>query len=326
MRQISFDAHGGPQVLTLVSVPEPTPGIGEVRIRVIASGINRADVAQREGSYRPPADASPVLGLEVSGVIDALGAGVSGWQLGDAVCSLTPGGGYAECVCVPATHCLPIPQGVSQADAAALPEVAMTVWSNLVGHAQLKAGERLLVHGGTSGIGSFAIAWAVALGHTVLTTVGSDDKLEHVNRWGAKGIQYRRSDFVQEVMTLTHGEGVDVVLDMVGGDYVQRNLQCLARGGRIVQIAFQNGADVQINLWDLLRRQAVLTGSLLRPRTVADKAAIVSALRQNVWPMYASGRLSPPVIDSVYTPEDIHLAHERMELSSHVGKMLLRWS
>lgn len=326
MRQIHFDAFGPPEVLHLVEAPLPVPGPGEVRIRVCASGINRADVAQREGSYRPPADASAVLGLEVSGVVDQVGEGVDWPAAGAEVCALTPGGGYAEFVCVPASHCLPIPQGLSLRDAAALPEAAMTVWSNLAEPGRLRSGESLLVHGGTSGIGAFAIAWARACGHTVLATVGSQEKLRHVQRWGALGIPYRECDFVAAVAQLTAGRGVDVVLDMVGGDYVNRNLRCLAPDGRIVQLAFQDGALAQIDLWELVRRRAVLTGSLLRPRSVAEKAAIVRALRDQVWPLYAQGRLAPPVIDSVHAPHEAARAHARMGSSAHVGKMLLLWS
>lgn len=326
MKHIVFDEPGTPEVLHLADAPVPQPLAGEVRIRVHASGINRADVAQREGSYNPPPGASPVLGLEVSGVVDAVGEGVHWPREGDAVCSLTAGGGYAQAVCVPASHCLPIPAALSLQQAAALPEAAMTVWSNLVDQGRLQPGESLLVHGGTSGIGAFAIALARARGHTVITTVGSPDKLAHVQAWGALGVLYRDEDFTQAVHRLTQGRGVDLVLDMVGGDYVNRNLQCLAMDGRIVQIAFQSGARAELDLWALVRRRAVLTGTLLRPRATAEKAAIVQALRTQVWPLFDDGRLAPPVIDSVYRPAAAAQAHARMQSSAHVGKMLLDWT
>lgn len=326
MKQVTFSQFGPPQVMGVTQAPLPQPRAGEVRIRVAAAGINRADVAQRQGTYAAPPGASPILGLEVSGHIDALGAGPHTLAEGDAVCALTAGGGYAEYVCVPAAHCLPIPRGLSVIEAAALPEAAMTVWSNLFGPRHLREGETLLVHGGTSGIGSFAILLARALGHPTIATVGNAEKLRCVHGWGAQGINYREVDFVDEVQRLTQGRGVDVVLDMVGHDYVNRNLRCLAMDGRIVQIAFQKGARANVDLMELLRRRAVLTGSLLRPRSDHDKASIVAELKTRVWPLFASGCLPAPPIDTVFPMAHVGEAHERMEASLHIGKMLLVWS
>ncbi len=325
MRQVHFDRFGGPEVLQMAEAPVPAPAAGEVRIRVAAAGVNRADLAQREGSYQPPPGASPVLGLEVSGTVDALGAGVDAGWLGREVCALTPGGGYAEWVCVPAPHCMALPPGFSLVEAAAFPEAAMTVWSNVFGLAALAPGESLLVHGGTSGVGACAIALARALGHTVYATAGNADKCRVLRDWGAQAIDYREEDFVERVAALSDGRGVDVVLDMVGGDYVNRNLACLAMDGRVVQIAFLAGGQASVDLFALMRRRARLTGSLLRPRSDADKAAIVAALVERVFPLIAAGRLPPPVIDSVYPMASVADAHVRMASSRHIGKLVLTW-
>lgn len=325
MRQIQFDRFGPPDVLRLEEAQASQPKPGEVRIAVHAVGINRADVAQRQGTYPAPAEASKILGLEVSGVVDALGEGVASPRVGEHVCALTPGGGYAEKVCVRAAHCLPHPHGLDHVQAAALPEAAMTVWSNVFQMGRLSDGESVLVHGGSSGIGAFTIALARAFNHRVLATVGSERKREAVESWGAEGINYEQTDFVERVLALTGNAGVDVVLDMVGGDYVGRNLDCLAMDGRILQIAFQRGADVPIRLFDLMRKRAVLTGSLLRSRSDQSKSEIASELREKVWPLFRSGRLPPPVIDSVYSMDDVARAHMRMESSQHIGKLILVW-
>jgi NADPH2:quinone reductase len=325
MRQVCFERFGGPEVLHIAEVPRPDPAAGELRIRVTAAGVNRADLAQREGSYAPPPGASQVLGLEVSGTVDAVGSGVSTSWIGQSVCSLTAGGGYAEWVCVPATLCMAPPSGFDLLEAAAFPEVAMTVWSNVFELGRLRPGESLLVHGGTSGIGAFAIALARALGHQVLATAGDAIKCEAVRGWGAIAINHRSQDFVQEVLAQTNGRGVDVVLDMVGGSYVARNLSCLAMDGRVVQIAFLEGARAELDLMQLMRRRAVLTGSLLRPRSDDEKAAIVRALEEHVFPLIANRQLSRPVIDSVYPMEAAHAAHARMATSAHIGKLVLTW-
>lgn len=325
MRQIHFDRFGAPDVLRMVEVPVPQPTTGQVRVRVTAAGVNRADLAQREGSYAPPPGASPVLGLEVSGSVDAVGPGVAHDWIGREVCSLTAGGGYAEWVCVPATHCMPLPPDCGLIEAAAFPEAAMTVWSNVMELGALAPGESLLVHGGTSGIGAFAVTLARALGNTVFATAGGVDKCRVLDGWGARAINYRKEDFAACVQDMTGGRGVDVILDMVGGDYVNRNLSCLATSGRLVQIAFLEGVQAQVDLFLLMRKRAVLTGSLLRPRSDADKAAIVTELVREVFPLLATGRLAKPVIDGVFAMEAAPLAHARMASSQHIGKLVLTW-
>lgn len=260
------------------------------------------------------------------GVVDALGPDVSGAvSVGERVCALTAGGSYAEYVTVPAALCLPIPAGFTPVQAAALPEAAMTVWSNIFMLAAMAPGESLLVHGGASGIGSHAIPLARALGHAVYATVGSAEKARAVAGWGAIPIVHTEQDFEAEILRLTNQRGVDVILDMVGGDYTARNIRCLAMDGRVVQLAFLKGGEVSLNLMDLVRRRARLTGSLLRPRSVQDKAAIVEALRARVWPLFEDGRLAPPVIDHVFPMEQVCQAHERMESGRHIGKIVLTW-
>lgn len=325
MQQICFDRPGAADVLRLVDAPRPEPRAGELRIRVAAAGVNRADVAQRQGVYAPPPGASDILGLEVSGVVDGVGAGVDAHWLARKVCTLTPGAGYAEWVCVPATHCLPVPAGWSWAEAAAFPEAAMTVWSNVFELGRLAGGESLLVHGGTSGVGACAIALARALGHEVMATASGPAKCQALADWGAHPIDYRREDFVERVLALTQGRGADVILDMVGGAYVQRNLACAAMDARVVQIAFQADVRAEIDLLALMQRRAVLTGSLLRPRSEADKAQIVASLREHVLPLIAAGRMRAPVIDSLHAFDAVAHAHARMESSQHVGKIVLAW-
>jgi putative PIG3 family NAD(P)H quinone oxidoreductase len=326
MQQVIFKQPGGVEMLEFDSAAMPEPGPLEVRVRVAAAGVNRADVAQRQGWYPAPAGASPVLGLEVSGHVDVVGRDVRSLVPGAAVCSLTAGGGYAEYVCVPAAHCLPVPRGYTLEQAAALPEVAMTVWSNLIDHGRLQAGERVLIHGGSSGIGAFAINLLKARAHPTIATAGSRDKCDAVSAWGATAVNYRDTDFVDAVLAWSHGHGVDVVLDMVGGSYVNRNLQCLARGGRVVQIAFLSGQRAELDLLEIMRREAVLTGSLLRPRSVDDKSRIVDALRQQVWPLLDDRRMDLPVIDGVYAMQAVREAHARMESGAHIGKLVLVWA
>lgn len=323
MRYITHGEGGGPEVLVPADMPRPQPGRGELLIEVAHAGVNRPDVQQRKGVYPPPPGASPVLGLEVAGRVAALGDDVDGWQVGDAVCALTPGGGYAEFCVAPAGHCLPIPDGVSPAEAAAVPENAFTVWSNVFQRGALGRGETLLVHGGSGGIGTTAIQIAHALGSRVLVTVGSADKARACRQLGADAaIEYRRQDFVAEVERLTEGRGVDVILDMVGGDYTPRNLRCLAPEGRLVQIAFPRGHKVELDLARLMTRRLHVTGSTLRPQSVEAKSAIAVALRERVWPLLASGRYRPP-IHARFPLEAAADAHALMESGAHVGKILL---
>lgn len=333
MRAVEISQPGGPDVLRVVERPTPAPGPGEVRIRVRAAGLNRPDLMQREGRYPPPPGASDLPGLEVAGIVDALGTGVTGWTADDAVCALVPGGGYAEYCVVPAAHCLPMPfprdAGASGAvddpfvRAAALPEACFTVWANVFDRSRLAAGETLLVHGGTSGIGTTAIQIAAARGATVLATAGSDDKCRACERLGAvRGINYRAADFVAAVMDVTGGRGADVILDMVGGDYLDRNLRALAVDGRLVQIAVQAGSKATLDLLRMMTRRLTITGSTLRPRTVAEKATIADAVRRHVWPLIASGRVAP-VIDSVFRLDQVADAHRRLESGTHIGKVVL---
>lgn len=322
MRYVAVEGPGGPEVMEVVEGARPEAGAGEVLIRVRAAGVNRADLMQRAGKYPPPEDASPVLGLEVAGEIAAVGEGVTQWKAGDAVCSLTHGGGYAEYVVVPAGHCLPVPAGFRMEEAAALPEAAMTVWSNVFEAARLGEGETLLVHGGASGVGSCAVQYGVALGHRVFATAGGEEKCAAVRKLGAEAMDYRAEDFVTVVQAATEGRGVDVILDMVGGDYVGRDLQALAMDGRISLIATQGGRRAEIDLALMMRKRAVITGSHLRPRTVAQKAAIVAALRGRIWPLYESGRIRP-LIHVVYALEDAAAAHRELEGGKHIGKLVL---
>lgn len=329
MKVVEISAFGPAEVLRLAERPVPAPATGEALIRVAASGINRPDVLQRTGNYPVPPGASDIPGLEVAGTIeagDAVALAEAGLKVGDRVCALVAGGGYAEWCVAPVGQCLPVPDGWSDVDAASLPETFFTVWSNVVDRAQLKAGETLLVQGGSSGIGTTAIQLGKALGATVLVTAGSDDKCAACRELGADhAINYKTQDFVEEVRALTGGRGVDVVLDMVGGPYLARELECLAEDGRIAVIAVQGGSKSEINTGLLLRKRLTVTGSTLRPRSVAFKSAVARALRERVWPLLASGRIRP-VVHAVFAPADAARAHALMESGGHVGKIVLTWS
>lgn len=323
MRAIAITQPGGPEVLQPVTLPTPAPGAGEVLIEVAAAGVNRPDVVQRQGFYAPPPGAPDTPGLEVAGTIMQLGAGVTGWLPGDKVCALVAGGGYAQYCVAPAVQCLPVPAGMDMIAAAAIPETFFTVWTNLFDGGHLQAGESLLVHGGSSGIGTTAIQIARAFGARVFATAGSDDKCAVCIQLGAeRAINYRNEDFVAVIRELTGGAGVDVILDMVGGAYVERNISSLAMGGRLVNIAFLEGSKVSLNLMPVMLKRLILTGSTLRPRSIAEKALIANALREKVWPLLAAGKLLP-VVDSTYALEDAAAAHARMESSAHIGKLVL---
>lgn len=323
MRFINITRPGGPEVLEVAETSLPQPKTGEVLIKVMAAGINRADLNQREGNYPPPPDASPIMGLEVAGVIVSMGDNVTEYKPGDKVCVLTHGGGYAEYVTAPEVLCLPVPGSFSMEQAAVLPEAAMTVWSNLFMRGNLSKGETVLIHGGSSGIGTFAIQYATALGCKVITTAGSKEKCEKVSVLGAHlAINYHETDFVEAVKAFTRGRGVDVILDIVGGDYTARNIRCLAMDGRICQVSWQQGKQVTIDLVELSRRRGWLTGAFLRPRPLKEKQAIVEALKQHIWPLYQNGTLAP-VIDTVYPFEKAADAHRDMAASQHIGKLVL---
>jgi putative PIG3 family NAD(P)H quinone oxidoreductase len=312
MRYIDLAEPGGPEMLTLATGPVPRPQAGEVLIRVAAAGINRPDILQRTGNYPPPPGASPILGLEVSGTIAALGAGVSEWQEGDQACALVAGGGYAEYCVAPAPQCLPVPRGLSLIDAAGLPETFFTVWSNVFDRGRLAAGDSFLVHGGSSGIGTTAIQLAHAFGARVFATAGSPEKCAVCVELGAeRAIDYRQEDFTAIVKEATQGRGVDVILDMVGGSYVEKNLRALAVEGRLVQIAFLQGSKVTLDLAHLMVRRQTITGSTLRPRPVADKAAIARRLREKVWPLVETGNVRP-VIERTFPLAEAPVAHRLM--------------
>lgn len=329
MKVVEISAFGPAEVLRLAERPVPAPAVGEVLIRVSASGINRPDVLQRTGHYPVPPGASDIPGLEVAGRIeagDAAALAAAGLKVGDRVCALVAGGGYAEWCVAPVGQCLPVPDGWTDVEAASLPETFFTVWSNVVDRAQLKAGETLLVQGGSSGIGTTAIQLGKALGATVLATAGSDDKCVACRDLGADhAINYKSQDFVEASRALTGGRGVDVVLDMVGGPYVARELECLAEDGRIAVIAVQGGSKSEINTGLLLRKRLTVTGSTLRPRSVAFKSAVAKALRERVWPLLAARRIRP-VVHAVFAPGDAARAHALMESGGHVGKIVLTWS
>lgn len=329
MRAIAIREFGAPEVLIEVERPDPQPAAGELLVRVVASGVNRPDVFQRKGAYAPPAGASDLPGLEVAGVIEAGDAGelaAAGLKVGDRVCALVAGGGYAELCVAPIPQCLPVPAGWTDIEAATLPETFFTVWSNVFDRGGLRAGETLLVQGGSSGIGVTAIQLAKAFGATVIVTAGSDEKCAACLSLGADhAINYRTSDFVEEVKRLTGGRGADVVLDMVAGEYVGRELRCLADDGRIVIIAVQGGVKSEINAGEVLRRRLTVTGSTLRPRPVAFKGAIASALREKVWPLLEAGRIKP-VIERVFEASQAAAAHGLMESGQHIGKIVLRWT
>ncbi|MCW5626357.1 MAG: NAD(P)H-quinone oxidoreductase, partial [Burkholderiales bacterium] len=318
MRCVEIEKSGGPDVLRPAVRPLPQPKPGEVLIRVAAAGVNRPDVLQRLGLYPLPPGVSDLPGLEVAGTIVALGEGTTGWSVGDAVCALTPGGGYAEYCTTPAGQCLPVPRGLSMIEAASLPETFFTVWINVFERAKLAPGESLLVQGGSSGIGVTAIQLAHALGHRVFATAGSDEKCRACEALGAeRGINYRTEDFVAIVKQATEGRGVDVILDMVGGDYVPRELKALATDGRLSLIAFLGGNVTTLDMGDILYRRLTITGSTLRPRTVEFKTAIAGALREKAWPLLEAGRVKP-VIHATFALEDARNAHVLMESSTHV--------
>jgi putative PIG3 family NAD(P)H quinone oxidoreductase len=305
-------------------MPPPRPAPGEVLIEVQAAGISRADVMQRQGNYPPPRGASPILGLEVAGSVASAGPSVARWKVGDRVCALTNGGGYAEFVAVPQGQVLPIPAGWSAVEAATLPENAFTVYDNLFTRSRLEPGESVLVHGGTSGIGSTAIMFALAFGATPYATAGGAEKVEACLRLGAKAaIDYRTSDFVAEIARLTSGAGVDVVFDIVGGDYVARDIECLSPDGRVVCIATQRGRNVEIDLHRLLAKRATIMGSSLRPRTAEQKAAIARELERHIWPLLPKRDPIVPVVDAVFPFARAAQAHARMESSAHIGKLVL---
>lgn len=323
MRAVEITRPGGPEVLVPTTRPVPQPAAGEVLIKVDVAGVNRPDVVQRQGLYPPPPGASDLPGLEVSGTIAALGDGVTGWSVGDKVCALLGGGGYADYATAPAGQVLPVPDGLDMVQAAALPETVFTVWTNVVERAGLIAGESFLVHGGTSGIGTIAIQVAKALGATVFATAGGPDKVEACRNLGADhAIDYKTQDFVSVVKEATGGKGVNVVLDMVGGDYLPRNLDCLALEGRHVSIAFLRGPKVELNLMPVMLKRLTLTGSTLRARTTAQKAALAATVREKVWPLVTGGQVRP-VIAKTFPLDAAADAHRLMESSTHIGKIML---
>jgi putative PIG3 family NAD(P)H quinone oxidoreductase len=314
---------GGPEVLVPVERPVPRPGAGEVLIRVAAAGVNRPDVLQRKGAYPPPPGASSILGLEVAGEIVAAGAGVDTAEIGQKVCALVAGGGYANYAVAPAGQCLPVPSVLTMAEAAAMPETLFTVWTNLFERAYVAEGDTVLVHGGTSGIGTMAIKLARLFGLTIIVTAGSDEKCAKAKALGADhAINYKTLDFVEEVKAITGGKGVTAVLDMVGGDYVPRNLKCLAEDGRHVSIAVQRGAEATIPIFEVMRRRLTLTGSTLRPRDAEFKVLVADELAQTVWPLVEEGRLKPE-IDATFPLAQAADAHRLMESGDHVGKIVL---
>ncbi|MGW4568707.1 NAD(P)H-quinone oxidoreductase [Streptomyces sp. NPDC004561] len=323
MHAITIPEPGGPEALVWDEVPDPVPGEGEVLVEVVASAVNRADILQRQGFYNPPSGASPYPGLECSGRIAALGPGVSGWAVGDEVCALLSGGGYAQKVVVPAGQLLPVPEGVDLRQAAALPEVVCTVWSNVFMIAHLRPGETLLVHGGASGIGTMAIQLAKAVGARVAVTAGTKEKLDHCAELGADIlVNYREQDFVAEVMQATDGAGADVILDNMGAKYLGRNVQTLAVNGRLAIIGMQGGVKGELNIGTLLNKRAAISATSLRARPLDEKAVIVAAVREHVWPLLAAGHVRPVVDRELPMPEAAE-AHQVVEASGHVGKVLL---
>ena len=328
MRVIEISSFGAPDVLRPGERPDPAPGAGEVLIRVAASGVNRPDVLQRTGNYPVPPGASDIPGLEVAGEIvagDASAMAAAGFKVGDRVCALVAGGGYAELCVAPVGQCLPVPGGLSDVQAASLPETFFTVWSNVFERAYLQRGEILLIQGGSSGIGVTAIQIAKALGATVLVTAGSDEKCAACVALGADhAINYKSSDFVEEVKKLTNSKGVNVILDMVAGSYIAREVECLAEDGRLVIIAVQGGVKAEFNAGMVLRKRLSITGSTLRPRSLEFKTAIASALKAKVWPLIASGAIKP-VIHSTFAAADAPKAHALMESNQHIGKIVLTW-
>lgn len=321
MMAIAISAPGAPDVLVPVHIPVPSPGAGQVLVRVAAAGVNRPDVLQRQGGYPPPPGAPATPGLEIAGEVVALGDGVKRYRTGDAVCALVPGGGYAEYAVVAEDNALPVPRGLNLIEAAGLPETYFTVWTNVFDRGQLKPGETFLVHGGSSGIGSTAIMLAKAFGATVVATAGSDAKCEACRQLGADlAINYRQEDFA--AVLKDRGMAADVILDMVGGDYLARNMKVAALNGRIVQIAFQHGSKIEADFMPVMLKRLTFTGSTLRPRSVAEKAVIARALEQKVWPLLAAGKCRP-VVHATFPLAEAARAHALMESSTHVGKIIL---
>ena len=324
MNYIQIEKHGDPEVLKLHSMPIPKPGPGEVLIKVAAAGVNRPDVMQRKGLYPPPPGATDVPGLEVSGTVVSVGQNVSKPHINSEVCALVTCGGYAEYCLAAASICLPVPEKISLVNAAGIPETFFTVWTNVFKRGQLKAGESLLVHGGSSGIGTTAIQLGKAFGATVYTTAGTSDKCEFCNNLGADAaINYREQDFSEEIKRLTEGKGVNVILDMVGGPYFPKNIRLLADEGRLVQIALMQGSKAEVDFRSLLLKRVTLTGSTLRPRSAEEKTKIAQALQKNVWPLLESGIIGP-IIHQTFPLKQASEAHRLMESSAHIGKILLR--
>lgn len=323
MHAITIPEAGGPEALVWAEVPDPVPGEGEVLVDVVASAVNRADLLQRQGFYNPPPGSSPYPGLECAGRVTDIGPGVSGWKIGDEVCALLAGGGYAEQVVVPAGQLLPVPEGVDLVTAAALPEVTSTVWSNVFMISHLRPGETFLVHGGSSGIGTMAIQLAKAVGARVAVTAGSKEKLDFCGELGADIlINYREQDFVEELKNATDGAGADVILDNMGAKYLDRNVQSLATNGRLAIIGMQGGAKGELNIGALLTKRAAVTATSLRGRPAEEKASIVAAVREHVWPLIAAGHVRP-IVDRTVPMSDAATAHRVLEESSHIGKVLL---
>lgn len=323
MRAIAITKPGGPEVLQMTEIATPTPAQSEILIHVEAAGVNRPDTIQRMGFYAPPPGSPDTPGLEVAGQVVAIGAGVTLWAVGDRVCALVGGGGYAEYCLAHESHALPVPHGFNAIEAAGLPETFFTVWTNVFERGALKGGESVLIHGGSSGIGTTAIQLAKIFGARVFATAGSAEKCAACVKLGADAaINYREQDFVAEVKALTEKRGVDVILDMVGGDYIPRNIEAAARDGRIVSIAFLNGSVAEVNFMPVMLKRLTLTGSTLRPRSIAEKAGIADALREKVWPLLDAGRVKP-LIDATFPLEEAAKAHVLMEKSTHIGKIVL---
>ena len=323
MTAIAITEPGGPDVLQPRELPVPAPGPGQLLVKVRAAGVNRPDISQRTGAYPPPKGASELPGLEIAGEVVATGADTQRFKAGDTICALTPGGGYAQYCITDEPAALPIPKGLSMTQAGALPETCFTVWHNVFERGALKSGEWLLVHGGSSGIGTTAIQMAVALGAKVLVTAGTAEKCAACEKLGAaRAINYREEDFVEVTRQLTDGHGADVILDMVGGDYIERNFRAAATDGRIVQIAFLGGAKSEVNFMRLMLKRLTYTGSTLRPRSVAFKGAIASALEEKIWPLIEAGKIRP-VIDKIFPLDQAARAHAHMEAGAHIGKIVL---
>ena len=324
MKYVAITSPGAAELMHIASGPMPAFGENDVLIKVEFAGVNRPDVAQRSGSYAPPPGASPIMGLEVSGTIVATGSAVTNWQVGDTICALTPGGGYAEYCAAPAAHCLPVPKGLSMLEAAGVPENFFTVWVNTFDTCKLKAGESLLVHGGSSGIGLTAIQLAKAFGATVFTTVGNDEKAAFCKSIGADHVfNYKTQEWANEIFAITQKKGVNVILDMVGGSYIEKNLRSLALEGRYCFIAFLEGGKAEVDFRPLMMKRQTITGSTLRARPDAQKAAIAMSLKEKVWPLLEAKKVKP-VIFKTFALDDIIAAHKLMESSAHIGKIMLK--